>query len=559
MARPGGGFVIESISIRNLGVISEAELEFGQGFTALTGETGAGKTMVLTALNLLLGGRADSGSIRTGETQLQVSGTWVVTNPELKAELLELGADLEDSRLIVSRTLSSDGRSKALLGGISVPISTLSQFAERLVAVHGQSDQLRLKSPAAQREALDTFGNYSAELASYSSAYRSYRDLEARLERMRSAGAADQARISILREQIYSIESLNIQPEELEDISARIERLSNVESLRVSATLAHDALSSDGELDALIALGVSRKALESSSDPVLSELAGRLRELGNLTQEVASDLASYLHDLDADPAQLDVLMERRAAIISLERKYGRTAQELSDSLPQLQAELLDLDSSDEQVEKLEMQLEASLSQLGQAARALTAARTKAALELAEAVTVELGQLAMGGSRLIIQVAELTDFEASGNDRVEFLLAAFSGAEPRALSKGASGGELSRIMLAIELVLAGPTATPTMIFDEVDAGVGGQAAVELGRRLSKLSQSTQVLVVTHLAQVAAFAGTQIRVMKNSDGSVTESQVSVLGENDREIELARMLSGNSDSAVALEHARELLQSR
>jgi len=551
--------VIESISIRNLGVISEAELEFGQGFTALTGETGAGKTMVLTALNLLLGGRADSGSIRTGETQLQVSGTWVVSNPELKAELLELGADLEDSRLIVSRTLSSDGRSKALLGGISVPISTLSQFAERLVAVHGQSDQLRLKSPSAQREALDAFGNYPAELASYSSAYRSYRDLEARLERMRSAGAADQARISILREQIYSIESLNIQPEELEDISARIERLSNVESLRVSATLAHDALSSDGELDALIALGVSRKALESSSDPVLSELAGRLRELGNLTQEVASDLASYLHDLDADPAQLDVLMERRAAIISLERKYGRTAQELSDSLPQLQAELLDLDSSDEQVEKLEMQLEASLSQLGQAARALTAARTKAALELAEAVTAELGQLAMGGSRLIIQVAELADFEASGNDRVEFLLAAFSGAEPRALSKGASGGELSRIMLAIELVLAGPTATPTMIFDEVDAGVGGQAAVELGRRLSKLSRSTQVLVVTHLAQVAAFAGTQIRVMKNSDGSVTESQVSVLGENDREIELARMLSGNSDSAVALEHARELLQSR
>ncbi len=551
--------MIESISIRNLGVISEAELEFGQGFTALTGETGAGKTMVLTALNLLLGGRADSGSIRTGETQLQVSGTWVVTNPELKAELLELGADLEDSRLIVSRTLSSDGRSKALLGGISVPISTLSQFAERLVAVHGQSDQLRLKSPAAQREALDAFGNYSAELASYSSAYRSYRDLEARLERMRSAGAADQARISILREQIYSIESLNIQPEELEDISARIERLSNVESLRVSATLAHDALSSDGELDALIALGVSRKALESSSDPVLSELAGRLRELGNLTQEVASDLASYLHDLDADPAQLDVLMERRAAIISLERKYGRTAQELSDSLPQLQSELLDLDSSDEQVEKLEMQLEASLSQLGQAARALTAARTKAAVELAESVTAELGQLAMGGSRLIIQVAELADYEASGNDRVEFLLAAFSGAEPRALSKGASGGELSRIMLAIELVLAGPTATPTMIFDEVDAGVGGQAAVELGRRLSKLSQSTQVLVVTHLAQVAAFAGTQIRVMKNSDGSVTESQVSVLGENDREIELARMLSGNSDSAVALEHARELLQSR
>jgi DNA repair protein RecN (Recombination protein N) len=551
--------MIESISIRNLGVISEAELEFGSGFTALTGETGAGKTMVLTALNLLLGGRADSGAIRTGETQLQVSGTWVVSDESLRAELEELGADLEGSRLIVSRSLSSDGRSKTLLGGISVPVSTLAHFAERLVAVHGQSDQLRLKSPAAQREALDSFGGYSAELAAYAAAYKTYRDLESRLDRMQSAGAADQARIAILREQIYSIESLNIQPEELEEISARIERLSNVESLRVSATLAHDALSSDGELDALVALGVSRKALESASDPVLNELAGRLRELGNLTQEVASDLASYLHDLDADPAQLDVLMERRAAIVSLERKYSRSAQELANSLPQLQSELLDLDSSDEQIEKLEMQLEASLSQLGQAARALTAARTQAAQALSDAVTQELGQLAMGGSRLVIEVSGLPDFEASGNDRVEFLLAAFSGAEPRALSKGASGGELSRIMLAIELVLAGPTATPTMIFDEVDAGVGGQAAVELGRRLSKLSASTQVLVVTHLAQVAAFAGTQIRVLKNSEGSVTESQVSVLGAADREFELARMLSGNPESAVALEHARELLQSR
>lgn len=551
--------MIESISIRNLGVISAAELDFGKGFTALTGETGAGKTMVLTALNLLLGGRADSGSIRTGESQLQVSGTWVITNETLISDLKEIGADTSDSRLVVSRTLSSDGRSKALLGGITVPVATLAQFAERLVAVHGQSDQLRLKAPAAHREALDSFGRYESELQAYKAAYRHYKDLESRLERMRTSGAADQARVSVLRELIYSVESLNIQPEELEEITQRVERLSNVESLRVSATIAHDALSSDGELDALIALGVSRKALESSADPVLTELAGRLRELSNLTQEVASDLASYLHDLDADPAQLDVLLDRRAAIISLERKYGRTAQELADSLTELRTELVDLDSSDEQVEKLEMQLRAALGELGQAARALTAKRIQGATVLAEAVTVELGKLAMGGSRLMIEVSELQDFEASGRDRIDFMLAAFSGAEPRPLSKGASGGELSRIMLAIELVLAGPTATPTMIFDEVDAGVGGQAAVELGRRLAKLSESTQVLVVTHLAQVAAFASTQIRVQKNSDGSVTESQVAVLESAERESELARMLSGNPDSSVALEHARELLQTR
>ncbi len=551
--------MIESISIRNLGVIAQADLEFGTGFSALTGETGAGKTMVLTALNLLLGGRADSSAIRTGESQLQVSGTWIVDNDELTAELAELGADLSDNRLIVSRSLGVDGRSKALLGGIAVPVSTLAQFAERLVAVHGQSDQLRLKSPAAQREALDTFGRHDSELSAYRASFTAYKDLESRLERMRSIGAADRARVEILRERITAIEALAIQPEELTDISHRIERLSNVEGLRTSASIAHDALSSDGDMDALIALGVARKSLESSSDPVLSELAARLREVSNLTQDISSDLASYLHSLDADPAQLDTLLERRAAIVSLERRYGQTADELVASLPQLHSELLDLDSSEDQIERLEMQLEAALSQLGMAANALSEKRAQAAQALSEAVTAELGMLAMSGSRLVIQVSRLSDFEASGNDRVEFLLAAFSGAEPRPLAKGASGGELSRVMLAIELVLAGPTQTPSMIFDEVDAGVGGQAAVELGKRLAKLSGSTQVLVVTHLAQVAAFADTQIRVVKNSSGSITESQVTRLSKSEREIELARMLSGSPDSSVALEHARELLNSR
>lgn len=549
--------MIESISIRNLGVIAHAELDFRSGFSALTGETGAGKTMVLTALNLLMGGRADSSAIRSGESQLQVSGTWQLSDTALVSELEEMGADVSDSRLVVSRSLTSDGRSKALLGGLSVPISTLAGYAERLVAVHGQSDQLRLRSPGAQRQALDAFGSYEAELNAYVLAYRNFKDLESRLERMRSAGQADAARIAMLREQVSAVAALNLQPAELDEISQRIERLSNVESLRVSASLAHDALSSEADLDALTAIGVSRKALESSSDPVLVDLASRLREVGQLTQEIASELSSFLHDLDADPAQLETLLDRRAEIIALERRYGRTAQELVDSLPQLNAELLDLDSSDEQIEKLEIQSEAALSQLAAAAKALTAKRQDAASSLGAAVTQELAALAMSGSRLLVQVAELGDFDASGADRVEFLLAAFSGAEPRSLSKGASGGELSRIMLAIELVLAGPNVTPTMIFDEVDAGVGGQAAVELGRRLSQLSKTTQVLVVTHLAQVAAFADVQIRVQKNSDGSVTESQVAEVTGVQRESELARMLSGNPDSQVALEHARELLQ--
>jgi DNA repair protein RecN (Recombination protein N) len=260
--------------------------------------------------------------------------------------------------------------------------------------------------------------------------------------------------------------------------------------------------------------------------------------------------------LEADPQTLDQLQRRKAELVGLERKYGASLDELTQSLPSLQSELLDLDSSDEQVEKLEMQLAATQSQLSAAASALTERRKKAAKELSKRVSEELTQLAMADARLDIVISELSDFEASGLDKVEFMLANRSGAEPRPLSKGASGGELSRIMLAIELVLAGKSPLPTMIFDEVDAGVGGGAAVELGRRLRELARSTQVIVVTHLPQVAAFADHQIRIFKDSSGGVSASSVSALSKPEREKELARMLSGNAESEIALTHARELL---
>lgn len=550
--------MIESISIRNLGVISNAELELGPGFTALTGETGAGKTMVLTALALLLGGRADSTAIRAGETQLQVSGTWVISDEKLSAELVALGADVDNGRLVVSRTLTADGRSRALMGGISVPISMLSQYAERLVAVHGQADQIRLRSLSAQRDALDQFGDYRAELSAYRSAYQAYRDLETRLERLRSAGLAESARLEVLREQVRAVESLDVQPNELVDLGERIERLSNVEALRVSAALAHDALSSEEGIDAIQALGAARKALETARDSKLYNLGQKLRELGSQAQEIAAEISAYLHDLEADPTQLDALQQRRADIMALERRFGKSPAELIEQLPILKSEILDLDSSDEQVEKLEVQLEAALSQVGFAAKRLTERRVEAATQLSERVSKELASLAMSASKLRVNITEADDFASHGIDRVEFLLTTFSGAEPRSLVKGASGGELSRVMLAIELVLAGSAPAPTMIFDEVDAGVGGQAALELGRRLRSLSNSTQVLVVTHLPQVAAFADAQIRVEKNSSGSVTESQVTRLERSERVVELARMLSGNPDSASALQHAQELLDS-
>lgn len=547
--------MIESLSIRNLGVIAQAELNFESGFNALTGETGAGKTMVLSALNLLLGGRADSSVIRTGESSLSVSGTWRIQSGSLKRDLEELGAAIDDGELIVTRTVSSDGRSKAILGGTPVPIATLADLAERLVAVHGQSDQQRLRSLAAQRDALDEYGQLQDQVLAYQQAFAQFRELKARHERLQSSTGQDRARVEELTSLLATYERLNPQPGEIAELGQLIDRLSNVDNLRVAATMAHEALSPEDSIGAIQALGIARKSLESSSDPELQGLGKRLAEIGDLTRELSVELSSYLLDLELDPKQLEVALERRAELLAFERRNGELETFIAQ-VPSLQAELLDLDSSDEQLEKLEMQLEASLSQLAGLANLLTEARRQAAARLGSEVTAELAELAMSGSKLVVEVQKVGEYENSGQDRVEFMLAAFDGANLRPISKAASGGELSRIMLALELVLSKDKTLPTMIFDEVDAGVGGQTAVELGRRLARVAQGTQVLVITHLAQVAAFSTNQIRVLKNTQGSITHSSVLPLQGEERVRELARMLSGAPDSDVAIAHARELL---
>ena len=547
--------MIESLSIRNLGVIAQAELNFESGFNALTGETGAGKTMVLSALNLLLGGRADSSVIRTGESSLSVSGTWRIQSDSLKRDLEELGAAIDDGELIVTRTVSSDGRSKAILGGTPVPIATLADLAERLVAVHGQSDQQRLRSLAAQRDALDEYGQLQDQVLAYQQAFAQFRELKARHERLQSSTGQDRARVEELTSLLATYERLNPQPGEIAELGQLIDRLSNVDSLRVAATMAHEALSPEDSIGAIQALGIARKSLESSSDPELQGLGKRLAEIGDLTRELSVELSSYLLDLELDPKQLEVALERRAELLAFERRNGELETFIAQ-VPSFQAELLDLDSSDEQLEKLEIQLEASLSQLAGLANQLTEARRQAAARLGSEVTAELAELAMSGSKLVVEVQKVGEYENSGQDRVEFMLAAFDGANLRPISKAASGGELSRIMLALELVLSKDKTLPTMIFDEVDAGVGGQTAVELGRRLARVAQGTQVLVITHLAQVAAFSTNQIRVLKNTQGSITHSSVLPLQGEERVRELARMLSGAPDSEVAIAHARELL---
>jgi DNA repair protein RecN (Recombination protein N) len=434
----------------------------------------------------------------------------------------------------------------------------LAELASKLVTVHGQSDQLRLRSLAAQRDALDEFGGIAVQAAkdSYTASFQTFKELQARLERLQSAASSDQRRVSELRELLSEIEKLAPVEGELEDIEERINRLANVESLRINAATAHDALA-EAEPSALELMGLASRALEQSSDSELREMGTRIREATAAASDVSADLASFLIDLEADPAQLEQLQMRKAALVQFERRVGMGLAELLGAISGWQVELLDLDSSDEQVERLESQLASTLSQLSMDAAKLSQVRQDAAQSLTTRVSKELNDLAMQGSRFSVNLAPLGDFEASGRDRIEFLLSN-AGSDPRPLAKGASGGELSRIMLAIELVLAGDHPMPTMIFDEVDAGVGGQAAVELGRRLRRLSENTQVIVVTHLPQVAAFAHQQIKVAKEVSGEITRSSVQLLGLEDRTRELARMLSGNPDSEVALQHAEELLKS-
>lgn len=549
--------MIENLSIRSLGVISSAQLELTKGFTAITGETGAGKTMLLTGLGLLLGERADSSVVRSGEKQLVVEGRIISADKNLHARLEDLGAEVEAGEILINRIVSSDGRSKAAIGGISVPVSVLNSVAQELVAVHGQSEQIRLRSLAKQRDALDAFGGEKLlqALSAYSQVFQQYKELQQRLERLRSSSEQDAFKIERLKEQIAELQRIAPVEGELQEVSGQLERLSNVESLRLAASEVYEIVAGE-ELDVRSQLGRAKRTLESSSDPKLRDLAQQIADATAVVNEIALDISSYLTDLDADPQTLDALQRRKAELTALERKYGSTSDELSQLLPSLQAELLDLDSSDEQLEKLEIQLAATESHLAKAAGQLSELRISAAEKLAKSVSEELAKLAMADAKLSISVSPSGEFDSFGADRVEFLLMNHAGSEPRPLSKGASGGELSRIMLAIELVLAGKQPLPTMIFDEVDAGVGGAAAVELGRRLKKLADSTQVIVVTHLPQVAAFADQQIQIFKDQSGGVSASSVRVLSSEERVKELARMLSGSSDSEVALSHAKELL---
>ena len=559
--------MIEEMRLRDLGVIAEATLPIGAGFTAITGETGAGKTMVVTGLGLLLGQRADFSAVRAGAAGASVAGVWVVPATGSVADrVADAGGELEAiddarSELYVSRSITAEGRSRASVGGVKAPASVLSDLADDLIVVHGQSDQLRLRSAAAQREALDRFGGdaVASAAAAYRDAYARLTALDVRLTEITEHQDARRAEAAHLRGVLADIEQADPQPGEDEELANRAERLANAEDLRIAAATAHEALSSEEDIaDVLALIAESRRALERASDPALTALADQLADLSYRASDIAQELSGYLADLDeAGPHELATVEERRAVLGALVRAHGSLDAAI-DLLTTGSARLAELDDDPDALERLAAQRETLAAEVDSCAAALTAARTEAAGRLGTAVTAELRELALPDARLDVEVSPATP-TMSGRDDVTILLAPHPGASPRPVAKSASGGELSRVMLAIEVVMSASDPVPTFVFDEVDAGIGGAAAIEVGRRLARLAQTSQVIAVTHLAQVAAFANNHLSVVKQSDGSVTASSVRTLDGSDREAEMARLLSGMSDSDAALAHARELLALR
>ena len=555
--------MIEDIRITDLGVISEAELTFDKGLTVLTGETGAGKTMVLTALGLLLGDRSDSGAIRSGANQTSVEGRWHLasTNPAIaKAE--DAGALVTDGELLLARTVSSDGRSKAVIGGRSVPVGLLSEIGAELVVVHGQADQIRLKSPAAQKTALDKFAGlkHLELLIEYSNFYSAWKQAQATLEDVQLNMSARAKQVAELQEALAELDKLAAKPNEDVELAELAQRLTHSEDLRSAVGLAHDALLNDSfdAVDATSLIGKARKAVENAAvhDSALEAKAAVLRQLGEDLNDVAAELSGYLSSLENDsPMTLDQIQERRSALNQALRRWGPTIEDLHAFQESAQAKLAELDFSSERIATLETEVNNLHNEVQARAEQISSNRSNAAKDLGQRVSQELVALAMGGSKLHVLVEKTDQLGPTGLDSVSFLLESYSGAEPRPLGKGASGGELSRIMLALEVILAETDSTPTFIFDEIDAGVGGAAAIEVGRRLAKLAKNAQVIVVTHLAQVAAFADRHLTVVKTSDAGFTSSDVRVLDDSARAEELARMLSGLSDSETARTHASEL----
>ncbi len=563
---------LEELSIRALGVIESGEVEFSTGLNVLTGETGAGKTMVLTALSLVLGGKSDSDLVRTGHERLQVTGRFLLPespSPELKTLLDEFDPDIEENSILLSRTVSKDGKSRALLAGVPSTANALSSFGNELIEIHGQHGALTLLKESRQRELLDQFiGDpaYSA-LAIYRENLFELRTAEKKLKDLKKSRDARDSEIAELETLISESKKLNPQSNELSNVESEIELLSRVEQIRIALSEALGALSDD-ENGVIVRLNQARRALGSISnvDKKLKDFDEIVEGVYFQSSDVSGEISSFLDSLSADPVRLEELQGRKALLRSFAKRFGDGVdadEQLASAINKSQTareRLEDISGGEERISELEREIESRIEKTTKSAENLTEIRREFAERLSTQVTTEIQQLSMPTAQFQVNVSAVDEksnvFSEWGVDRVEMLFSSHKGGNFLPLTKSASGGELSRVMLALEVVVASKFPLGTYLFDEVDAGIGGKAALEVGKRLKKLAENAQVIVVTHLPQVAIWADRHLLVVKDSNGAITESSISVLNDEERENEIARMLSGVDQSEHAQEHARELL---
>ena len=558
---------LRELTIRNLGVIDTAEIEFKSGLTVLTGETGAGKTMVLTALNLILGGKSDSDFVRSGQERLIVSGKFEI-GEALSLVVEDAGGIVEENEVIINRSVTNQGKSKISLGGAVSSATQVSEMAQELIEIHAQASSARLSKGSVQLELLDSFAGHENLVSDYSTDFEEHLSLRKRVAELERQLSVRDLEIAKLEAIVKDFERVKPQPGEIAELENEINKLGAVEELNTGIIQALAAIDSE-ENSAISALGLSKKLLENlkGKDSALDSLIEDQSESIYGLVEVTGKIERYLSGLEADPARFDFLQLRKSELLGLVKKYGTGSnrdiayENLLAEAEDASSRLADLQGGDLRLEELKSQSKEKFEELQSSAKKLSVSRAIFAGKLSEAITKELALLAMASAKLIVSVlksdeTESKNYSASGLDEVSFSFTSHSEGKPLPLAKGASGGELSRVMLAVEVVLAKNSPVGTYIFDEVDAGVGGKAAVEVGKRLALLAKNSQVIVVTHLAQVATWADNHLVVTKSESGSVTQSNIIEVTGNERRKEIARLLSGQDESISAQEHAGELL---
>lgn len=566
---------LEEINIKNIGVITQATVEFNKGLTVLTGETGAGKTMVLTALNLVLGGKSESSLVRSGEERLTASALFSI--PKKKISTLEaIGIEVEDGSLSISRSVTKDGKSKAVASGVSVSAGALSELSDHLIEIHGQSSGLNIAKGSKQRELLDRYAGAALHvvLKNYQDCLAQYVQIKDRIKDLKKSAASREESLASLKSFSEAFGKLKPKADELSSIDNEISRLSSVEELRIAVSQAVEVLEND-DAGVISALGLAKKSLDGvkGKDSRVEKFSDDFNEAFFVLADVLPNLTSYLQSLEADPDRLDFLQERKAALTNFIKKWSASTQgddalkELIQRHSSIASSLEDLSGGDQRILELERELSEVKKNLLASAIDLTKNRRETAKLLASNVSEEMHSLSMPQTNLVIEVSspdyesalKESDFTAVGCDNVSMYLQTHKDGQLVSLAKGASGGEMSRVMLALEVVIAASNPVGTYIFDEVDAGVGGAAAIEVGRRLHTLSKNAQVIVVTHLPQVAAWGDQHYVVEKSIDGTVISSGVKSVQGEERISEIARMLAGLQDSTSAKEHAAELLNMR